>query len=199
MRAETRRIRKSQIENAAYALLESNGFTGMSMLSVAKMAKASNETLYRWYGDKTGLFTAMVESNALEVKSLLETDIAIERAPLETLASLGPKLLSLLVSPRAIALNRAAAANASGELGAALAAAGRETIVPLIARVFQRGHAQGHFPNLTMPEAAEIYVNLLVGDLQIRRVTGVMPQMSDKEIAARSKRALALLSKLGVA
>ncbi len=199
MRAETRQTRKTQIENAAYDLLESNGYAGMSMLSVAKKAKASNETLYRWYGDKVGLFTAMVESNALEVKSLLETDIAVERAPLETLSSLGPKLLKLLVSPRAIALNRVAAANASGVLGAALATAGRETIVPLIAKVFQRANAQGHFPNLTMPEAAEIYVNLLVGDLQIRRVTGVMPLMSDTEIANRAKRALALLLKLGAA
>ncbi|WP_237352646.1 TetR family transcriptional regulator [Rhizobium leguminosarum] len=42
------------------------------MLDIAKAAKASNETLYRWYGDKNGLFQTMVESNARATKTALD-------------------------------------------------------------------------------------------------------------------------------
>nr|MEC9418796.1 TetR family transcriptional regulator [Pseudomonadota bacterium] len=54
MRAEARERRKAAIEAAAIELLLDQGYDNLSMLAVAKKAKASNETLYRWYGDKTG-------------------------------------------------------------------------------------------------------------------------------------------------
>ena len=55
MKSETRTERQKQIESAAYLVLEKKGFSGASMLAIAKQAKASNETLYRWYKDKNGL------------------------------------------------------------------------------------------------------------------------------------------------
>jgi len=98
------------------------------MLSVAKRAKASNETLYRWYGDKLGLFMSLIERNLSDVRAVLEPDSQCADDPLETLQILGPKLLELLLSPRAIALNRAAAADASGALGQALARGGAKRL-----------------------------------------------------------------------
>ncbi|WP_372990533.1 TetR/AcrR family transcriptional regulator, partial [Sulfitobacter sp.] len=111
MRAETRTHRQEQIEVAAYKLLEQKGFAGTSMQGIARLAKASNETLYNWYGDKQGLFKALVARNADEVKSLLEEELDAQRDALGILGLLGPRLLSLLLGPRAIALNRAAAAD----------------------------------------------------------------------------------------
>ena len=64
MREDNKAQRREQIEMAAYALLAEKGFQNMSMLAVSKAAKASNETLYRWYGDKTGLFKALIATNA---------------------------------------------------------------------------------------------------------------------------------------
>ena len=60
MRADTRARRQAQIEEVAYRLLQIRGYAATSMLAVAREASASNETLYRWYGDKNGLFTSMV-------------------------------------------------------------------------------------------------------------------------------------------
>ena len=54
---------KLRIEQAAYELIDEFGYDGISMLKIAKRAKASNETLYKWYGDKKGLFSALVETN----------------------------------------------------------------------------------------------------------------------------------------
>lgn len=195
MRDEARTERMRRIEDAAYELIEQKGFAGMSMLAIARKAKASNETLYRWYGDKTGLFKAMVIRNAAEVRHMLESDLEADRPPLETIRALGPRLLGLLVSPRAIALNRAAATDASGALGQALTEAGRNQILPLVSDVFARAEKSGLLGSLNTQEAVKIYFNLLVGDLQIRRAIGALPEMGAQDIVDRAEWAFQLLLK----
>ena len=190
MRDENRSLRQDQIERAAYAVLDEKGYAGASMLAIAKAAKASNETLYNWYGDKTGLFSALVRRNAAEVKALLEKQIAVGGNALETLARLGPLLLQLVTSDRAVALNRAAAADPTGELGRSIAAEGREAVAPLIARVIGQGRAQGRLAFDDLATACETYLGLLIGDIQIRRVVGRMPQPGPEAMAARADSAL---------
>ena len=114
MREDARRKRAAEIEAAAYAVLEKKGYDGLSMLAVAKAAKASNETLYRWYGDKLGLFAALIDGNTQVVRDALGGDDG--DTPLEDLARVGPKLLTMLLGPRAVALNRAAAVDGSGSV-----------------------------------------------------------------------------------
>jgi AcrR family transcriptional regulator len=190
MRDENKSIRQDQIEQAAYAVLEDKGYGGTSMLAIARAAKASNETLYNWYGDKTGLFSALVRRNAAEVKALLEDQIAAGGDAVETLARVGPVLLGLVTSDRAVALNRAAAADPTGELGRVLAAEGRETVAPLIAQVIAQGHAQGRLAFDDLAMACETWLGLLIGDIQIRRVVGRMPQPGPEALAARADAAL---------
>lgn len=196
MREENQQKRRAQIEQAAYDLFEQKGYAGTSMLSVAKRAKASNETLYRWYGDKHGLFLSLIERNLTQIREVLQPEMQTGNDPLKTLESLGPKLLGVLVDSRAIALNRAAAADSSGALGQALAMGGRDTVVPMIQSIFSELINQTAAKSLTKSEAAEVYVNLLVGDLQIRRVIGVVPALTAAEIEARSARACRMVMKL---
>jgi len=190
MRDENKLHRQDQIEKAAYAVLEKKGYAGTSMLAIARAAKASNETLYNWYGDKTGLFAALVRRNAVEVKELLEQQIATDGDAVETLARVGPVLLRLVTSDRAVALNRAAAADPTGDLGRAIATEGRDTVAPLIAEVIARGHGQGRFRIDDLPIALETYLGLLIGDLQIRRIIGRLPQPSPEALDARAAAAL---------
>jgi AcrR family transcriptional regulator len=186
MRDENRSLRQDQIERAAYAVLDEKGYAGASMLAIARAAKASNETLYNWYGDKTGLFAALVRRNAAEVKALLQDQIAAGGDALDTLARVGPVLLQLVTSDRAVALNRAAAADPTGELGRVLAAEGRETVAPLIAHVITQGRTQGRLVFDDLAVACEIWLGLLIGDIQIRRVVGRMPQPGPETLAARA-------------
>ena len=189
MRDENKASRQEKIEEAAYAVLEAKGYAGASMLAIAKAAKASNETLYNWYGDKNGLFKALVLRNAEQVKALLEDGLSGERRPLEILDALGPRLLALLVSPRAIQLNRAAAADPTGELGAAISERGREAVAPLIGKVLERARQDGVLAFETTGEAVSLYLNLLVGDLQIRRVIGREPPLDETAINRRAGQA----------
>ncbi len=190
MRDENKAARKARIEAAALELLAQNGYLATSMLSVAKRAKASNETLYNWYGNKQGLFRSLVEANAGEVKALLEKDLAQDQPPETTLKALGPLLLGLLVGDKAITLNRAAAADPSGELARELTQAGRGTVAPLIADVFLKARNAGVVDFEDAAQAVGLYLDLLVGDLQIRRVLGAVPQMEQSEIDNRAAVAL---------
>lgn len=196
MRKDRQEKRRKEIEQAAYDLLAEKGYGGASMLSVAKKAKASNETLYNWYGDKQGLFLSLVAQNLVSIKSTLEMAGQEEKPPQEQLQMLGPKLLTLLVGQRAITLNRAAAADASGELGAALAKGGRETVFPMIEAIFTQLSAEIERPSWSPAEATEVYIGLLVGDLQIRRAIGVLKDLNPTEIETRALRAYNAILKL---
>lgn len=193
MREETKSIRQEQIEQAAYAVLQEKGYAGASMLAVAKRARASNETLYNWYGDKQGLFMALVARNAAEVKALLQAQITADADPLDTLRLLGPRLLDLLTGDRSVALNRAAAADPSGELGTAISRAGRETVAPMIEAIMSKARSNGLLDFHSKAEATELYLNLLIGDLQIRRVIGRADKPTDSDIAHRADRAVRIL------
>lgn len=196
MRKEKRTLRQQQIEAAAYEVLEAKGYGGTSMLGIAKQARASNETLYNWYGDKQGLFQALVARNAEEVKEHLETELDTDHDALSILGSLGPKLLTLLAGDRAVALNRAAAADSSGELGATLSKAGREAVFPLLERVLLRARDEDALTFDHPAEAVGLYLDLLIGDQQIRRVIGRLPSPSQTFCQERSDRAVRLLCQI---
>lgn len=193
MKEDTRTKRQLQIEAAAYALLAEKGYASTSMLSIAKRAKCSNETMYNWYGDKKGLIEAMVTRNAQHAKDLLTAALEAEAPVTETLETFGAALLELLLGDRPIALNRAAAADPTGELGAQLAKAGRQSVFPHLVSLLTRAQEQGEVSLKDTAQAAEIYLGTLIGDLQIRRVIYSLPDLTAEERAARSKRAIQVL------
>lgn len=198
MRPEKQAERRRDIEAAAFALLAEKGFRGTSMLAIAKRAGASNETLYKWYGSKHDLFRSMVEANAREVTDVLRDGLSEDDDPMEILRQISPRLLRLLASEKAVALNRAAVADASetGVLGRTLAEAGRETVVPLIADAFARARTEGILDYAERDDIVGTYIGLLVGDLQIRRAIGVLPPLEENQIQDRADRALRMIGSL---
>lgn len=196
MKESRKTARKAQIEEAAYAVIRENGYSGASMLSVAKRAKASNETLYNWYGDKLGLFSAMVDSNANRIAKVLRGALETGNDPLETLHKLGPVLLDVLTGDRAVALNRAAATDTTGELGSALAQSGRNAVAPLIGETLERARQAGILTFDDTSAATDLFLGLLIGDMQLRCVTGQIDAPDSNTRQERSRRAIEFLQKL---
>jgi len=197
MKEEKRAARRREIMEAAYTVLGEVGYTATSMLTVARRARASNETMYNWFGSKQGLFQAMVEENARAAAEILDEQLAAGGDIADSLDRLGPALLRLVTGERAVALNRAAAADAddTDTLGRTIADSGRERIAPMLQQVFANATETGQLHCLDPAEAAELYISLLIGDLQIRRVIGVIPPPDETEIERRSKRARQLLTR----
>lgn len=190
--------RLAAIKEAAFEVLAEKGYKAASMLEIARRAKASNETLYKWFGNKQGLFKALVEDNARDARDLLEKALLDGSDPIDALSRLGPVLLGIVTGEKAVALSRAAAGDVfeTATLGGTIAEYGRETIVPLLTAVFERAGQDGLLTTDDPREAAETYVNLLIGDLQIRRVIGVSSPPTRKETEARTARAVGYLKRI---
>lgn len=190
MKDNARLDRQRDIEEATYTLLAEKGYAGTSMLSIAKRARCSNETLYNWYGDKVGLLKVMVANNARDARLLLEEALEENDPPLETLEKFGQVLLRMLLGDRPISLNQAAAADASGELGKALSEAGREKIFPLLASLFEASRQRRELAFENTLDAVDLYLGLLIGDRQIRRVIGRLPAPSEEDVTTRARLAV---------
>ncbi|WP_454129245.1 TetR/AcrR family transcriptional regulator [Microbacterium aurum] len=181
-------LRRERIAEAAYTLIRERGYRRASLLEIAKSAGVSNQTMYRWYGSKRGLFGALIEANATRAAAAIDQALVDASRPEDALREVALLVLRTVTSDRAVDLNRAAAADASdtGELGAALARAGRDLIIPRVASLVERAHQRG---DLTAPDAAaaaEMWVSLVIGDLQIRVVTGAIPTPPDDELRRRA-------------
>lgn len=190
---DARRKREAGIYGAAYDVLAQHGYGGASMLRIAKAAKASNETLYRWYGDKDGLFKAMVRDNAAETRQMLSEALSCQDHPWATLEGVAPVFLRMLLGEKAILLNRAAAADPSGALGATISAGGRNEVMPLLNQLMQ-GICAGI--GCDPKDATDWFLSLLVGDLQIKRVINERAALSEQEIENRCSKTLMILRRL---
>jgi len=197
MKEETRRARHRDITQAAYRLLREHGYNATSMLRIAKAARASNQTMYRWYGDKRGLFAQMVADNAELIGDSIRQVMEETDDPLATLERLGPVLISVLLSEHPVLLNRAAASDSTGELGKVIAEGGRDRIVPLIAELVERAMRDGKLHFACSRAAADLYVDLMIGDLQIRRVIGAIDALTERQVAARARSAFDAFLQLG--
>lgn len=191
MKRENKDARMAEIEAAAYALLAKFGYENISMLKIAKAAKASNETLYNWYGDKKGLFAAMIRRNASATLSALDDSMLDQDVPEVVLKRASSTLLTMLMSANAIALNKAAAGDATGELGQVLNEEGRRKVAPKFLPLIE--HLNTARP---AAETLEIYLSVLIGDWQIKRVIGVMAEPESTEIDARIERAIRMVQNL---
>jgi AcrR family transcriptional regulator len=67
--AERGSARHRAILEAATTCFAASGFAGTSMDDVAAAARASKQTLYRTFGDKEGLFRAVIEANIAEAEA----------------------------------------------------------------------------------------------------------------------------------
>ncbi len=195
MKTENQSKRKQQIEAAAYALLQEKGYKATSMLAIAKKASASNETLYKWYGNKQTLFQSLVEENAREVKERLQHAIDHNDDAIDVLKTVGPKLLKLVTGEKAVILNRAAAVdvNETSTLGKFIATSGKQAVAPLLAQVMLKAREQGYVAFDEPQDITAFYISNLIGDLQIQRVIGVSKEPSKGVINKRSEQAIKLL------
>lgn len=199
MNSDEREERHAQIQAAAFALLKEVGYRKTSMLLIAKRAQASNQTLYAWYSNKQELFRGIIERFGRAVREQLQAALQDGEDPLQALAALGPTLLRFTTDEHAIIMNRAAVIDAAetGVLARAIDEVARDAVFPLIAALMGRLVRCGVFGlEVSAEEAAQTYVALLFGEVQLRQVLGNLPPFDEAEMARRSQRAFDLTCRL---
>lgn len=167
--ADEREQRRAAVIEAAFDELLEHGADRVTMLSIARRAGASKETLYSWFGSRDGVFSAMIVANA---------DATAERVagalggddPGDTLASFGAGLLRLLTDPRSLALNRAAMTNPV--LASELLASGRHRVGPIVEAYLADASSSGAMSVRDPVAAFETFYGLVIRDTQIRVLLG---------------------------
>lgn len=188
-RANEAENHRQRVVAAAYEELIERGYQNLTMTGVARRAGASKETLYSWFGNKTGLFTALIVENADAAAQ--RVDAALASAPTtdayETLYAFTTGLLRLLMSDQSIALNRAAMN--SPELAATLLASGRHRVGPIVERYLARLVEAGQLEIGDPAEGFTILYGLAIRDTQIRVLLGEAP-LTAEECALRARDAV---------
>ncbi len=183
--------RREEILKVALSVLAERGFRGASMLEIARRAQASKETLYAWFGDKHGLFEELVRWQAERVDATLVPSLARDADdPVVVLRAFALELQRLLLGDRAVVINRAAIAEVPSDptFAQILAAKGRDTVVPRLARYLERQREQGRLDFEDAGTAVDALIGLTIGDQQVRRLLGVLPMPEPEQIEARAER-----------
>jgi AcrR family transcriptional regulator len=186
-RAGEAAARRHALLDAAFDLLVERGYEATTTLAIAQRAGASKETIYAWFGSKAGLFAAMIEANAAEAGSRIEAALGGRDRPRETLIAFADGLLRLLLSERALALNRAAMT--SPELAEVLLRHGRHTTGPLVEAYLARLADVGEIAIQDPDDAFRHLYSLVVQDSQIRALLGEKP-LTRAEIKSRATQAV---------
>jgi len=189
--------KRDQLICAAMTLLVEQGSMAFSMNALARHAKASKETLYRHFGNKQGLFEAIISENAVQAGLLQDFLADNPDNPEGFLAQFGETLLQFLMSPGSIVINRIVIAEATStpELAAILEEHGRQKVARHINQQFEHYQQSG----LINPQSAQsltIFLGLLLQDSQIKVLDGSAPPLTSEEARSRAAEAASLYLKL---
>lgn len=197
--SEQQAMRRAEIEAAAFKVLERVGYKKASMLQIAKEARASNETLYAWYGNKQSLFKSLIVANAGAVEDALKGAIPGDASNGDGLFELGKLVLGFTVTERAIIINRAAVADVqeTALLAQAIEKYARQEMLRVIkAQLSALAASGGYTFDEGVDSATEVYINLLIGELQMQQSLGSISALSAQEVEQRSRRACSLFGRL---
>ena len=191
-RTASRAPRRAHILDVAVEVLAERGYRDTTTLEIARRSSASKETLYAWFGNKPGLFEAVIQRYAerirLALNGHLDGDVPVEAA----LTGFGRAMAAHLLGDHAVAINRAAISEASSSpsLAGSLSRLCRDPIHGTLARYLEQCAARGLLDVEDANEAVDAFVGLLLGDARTQRLLGVVDSPCESDIEVRATRAV---------
>ena len=180
--ADERRRRETEILTTALSVFLKSGYGGSTLDELAAAARVTKRTLYTFFGDKAGLFAAMVTDLAAAVS----LNAAYDSDTLETLAT---RIISRVHSDELVGLHRLVIAESTRfpELARILHSSGDARHIARLAEHIrtERGPAS--------ESLAEPLFSLLLGEKHRRRLLGIDPAPTAAQAAAHADAALRLL------
>ncbi len=163
------------------------GYGSASMEAIAAEAKVSKQTVYNHFLSKEELFKAIIADitgTLMEPLSLRDAD---DVSPRQRLQAFAADFFALMLEPRSLALYRLIISESARfpELGASIYNAGAGKLIEVLADYLTRESRLG---TLTIPDperAAEQFVGMLSGRVQLRALLGVSKRPSPQEINSR--------------
>jgi TetR/AcrR family transcriptional regulator, mexJK operon transcriptional repressor len=182
--------RRRAIIDAARNLFIEQGFERTTLGHIVERAGGSLATVYKLFGNKEGLLDAVVFEKAASGESLIHEIEHKGAGPAQTLRLIARGLHERFLEPDSVALVRVVIARSIED--AEFARRFFETTAihtrQALERLFKQMHTQG-VPFTGEPEMlAEIFLGLIVSDLQTDAIShGVVGQPSSEKLAARTE------------
>jgi TetR/AcrR family transcriptional repressor of mexJK operon len=179
--ASERVERRAQILEAALPVFLEHGYGNATFDQLARAARVTKRTIYSYFDDKAGVFTAMVRNLATTVSSDAPDD--------DTLESLATRIVYRLNSAELIGLHRLVIAESTRfpELAKTLHDNGDARHIARLA-----DHIRAEFGQDAVPRAQPLFT-LLLGEEHRKRLLGLLAPASPAEAEEHARRALALL------
>lgn len=204
--------RQNAVLESALNLLVEGGEKAVTTAGVARAANCSKESLYKWFGDRDGLLSAMISYQAGKVRTVEVGADALSVDGLRRhLSAFSLDLLDVLSGDVSLALNRLAIGQTVGKhtrrgpgkaepaLGRLLEERGRRQIGRRAASLLEAGRKAGLLAFDDADEAYGTLYGLIVTDAHLRMLLGEDPKALKKEFAGRAERAVsAFLALYGV-
>lgn len=185
--------RQKNILEHALQLLVNGGDKALTTASIARAANCSKESLYKWFGDRDGLLTAMVRWQAAKVRVV---PVAREKMDMESLFSslehFARDWLLVLSGQTSIALNRLAVSHAASEksaLGDIVLSNGPVAMARRLKPVLILGREAGLLDYDDIDDAFRTFFGLVVRDMQIRLLLGDQLEQTDPVVIRDARRA----------
>ena len=180
--ADERRARETEILTSALGVFLRCGYGASTVDELAAAAQVTKRTLYAYYGDKAGVFAAMVRHLAAAVS----LDASRDDDTLETLAA---RIVSRVHSDELVGLHRLVIAESARfpELALILHANGDARHIARLAEHLRAERGPASEP------LAEPLFSLLLGERHRRRLLGIDPAPTPAQAAAHANAALAQL------
>lgn len=186
------------IQEASMAVFLRLGYGSASMDLIAAEAGVSKQTIYNHFHSKDELFKAIITDMTATLVTPLSVRDAAASSPGRLLRSLGRDLLSLMLKPSSLALYRLIVAESARfpELGGDIYAVGAGRLIALLADYLSWETKNGRLAVTDPERAAEQFIGMLTGRVQLRALLGVAETLSEAELEDRVDEAVSGFLKL---
>lgn len=169
-----------------------HGYVSASVDTIASEACVSKQTIYNHFHSKEELFKAIVTDMTTGLMEPLAMPPGADAAPARVLKLLARDLLVLTLKPSSLALYRLIVAESARfpELGSALYNAGAGRLIATLGAYFARETRNGRLAVAEPEQAAEQFIGMLGGRVQLRALLGVADTPDDGELDRRADHAV---------
>ncbi|WP_412057779.1 TetR/AcrR family transcriptional regulator [Bartonella sp. DGB2] len=182
-------VRQKEVLEGALGLLVAAD-EALTTENIARAARCSKETLYKWFGDRDGLLEAMVRWQASKVRiTPLKRQALNADSLFFCLKHFAYDWLLVLSSPTSIALNRLAVSHArsnQSRLGEIVLQNGPFAMAKRLIPVLELGREAGLLAFEKSEETFRCFFGLVVGDMQICKLLGAVFSLDETQIGARA-------------
>lgn len=186
--------RQQAVLTAALELLVESG-DRLTMTALARRARCSKETLYKWFGDRDGLLTATVQFQAAKVRQPAVDRYHLDAAALrQSVEQFARDLLGTIAGEVSVTLNRLAISHAGVDkagLGTIVLENGPLAIRRRLKPVLEAGRAARLLDFSSAEDAYRSFFGLVVRDAQIRLLLGEDLILDEAQIAREASAATA--------